>query len=71
MKLEDNKNKTISLRLSVEDYKYLSIVAYMGGMTISKYLRTLASASINAVKLNVQQGKIKIEDFETIFDNQL
>lgn len=71
MKLEDNKNKTVSLRLSVEDYKYLSIVAYMGGMTISKYLRTLASASINAVKLNVQQGKIKIEDFETIFDNQL
>lgn len=71
MKIEDNKNKTISLRLSSEDYKYLSIVAYMGGMTISRYLRSLASASINAVKLNVQQGKIKIEDFETIFNNQL
>lgn len=69
--LQDNKDKKISVRISDKDYKYLSVVAYMAGMTVSKYIRTLCDASINALKISEAKGQVKIEDFKTLFDDKL
>lgn len=69
--LQENKDKKISVRISAKDYEYLSIVAYMAGMTVSKYIRTLCDASINALKISEAKGQVKIEDFKTLLDNKL
>lgn len=67
--LAENKDKKISVRVSESDYRYLAAVAYMAGMTVSKYIRTLCDASINAVKLSEKQGKVNIEDIQTLLDD--
>lgn len=69
--LQDNKDKKISVRISDKDYEYLAVVAYMAGMTVSKYIRTLCDASINALKISEAKGQVKIEDFKTLLDNKL
>lgn len=67
--LEENKDKKISIRLSESDYSYLQALAYMAGMTVSKYIRTLCDASINAIKLSEKQGKVNIEDIKALLDD--
>lgn len=69
MKLSENKDRKVSIRFSDSDFNYLSAVSFMTGMTVSKYIRTLCDATINAAKLSERQGKLNIEDFKTIFDN--
>jgi predicted DNA-binding protein len=67
--LEEQKNKKISIRLSDSDYLYLQALAYMAGMTVSKYIRTLCDASINAIKISEKQGKANIEDIKTLLND--
>lgn len=67
--LTENKSKQITFRISENDYEYLSAVAFMAGMTVSKYIRTLCDASINAVKLSEKQGKVNLEDIKAIQHN--
>lgn len=67
--LTENKSKQITFRISDTDYEYLSAVAFMAGMTVSKYIRTLCDASINAVKLSEKQGKVNLEDIKAIQHN--
>lgn len=67
--LTENKNKKISIRLSEIDYNYLQALAYMAGMDVSKYIRTLCDASINAIKLSEKQGKVKLEDIQAVLNN--
>lgn len=67
--LSDNKDKRITIRLTESDYKYLSVISYMAGMTVSKYVRTLCDASINAMRLSESQGKVNIEDFKAVLDD--
>lgn len=69
--LQENKDKKISIRLSENDYSYLQALSYMAGMTVSKYIRTLCDASINAMKISERQGKINIEDIKTLFNDKL
>lgn len=69
MKLEENKDRKVSIRFSNSDFDYLSAVAYMAGMTVSKYLRTLCDATINAAKISERQGKLNIEDFKAVRDD--
>lgn len=69
--LSQNKNKTISLRIAEEDYKLLKVVAYMTGQSVSKYVRMYIDSSINALKMQIKQGKITNEDVETIFNDKL
>lgn len=64
--LTPNKDKKITFRLSDEDYQYLNAIAFMSGMTVSKYVRTLIDASINAIKVAEKQGKVNLEDFKTV-----
>lgn len=71
MKLTENKAKTISLRISEKDYKYLTYASYIAGMTTSKYIRTLCDATINAVKIQEAKGVIKSEDIETVCNDKL
>lgn len=67
--LTENKDKKISIRLSESDYMYLQVLAYMAGMTVSKYIRTLCDASINAMKISERQGKVNIEDIKALLDD--
>lgn len=69
--LQDNKDKKISVRISEKDYEYLAVVAYMAGMTVSKYIRTLCDASINAIKISEAKGQVKLEDFKALFNDKL
>ena len=69
--LQDNKDKKISVRISEKDYEYLAVVAYMAGMTVSKYIRTLCDASINAIKVSEAKGQVNIEDFKAILNDKL
>ena len=67
-----NKDKKITVRLNDEDYFYFQCIVYQSGMqTVSKYIRALLDASINAVKLAEKQGRVNLEDFKTIFNDKL
>lgn len=67
--LQENKDKKISIRLSENDYFYLHALAFMTGMTVSGYVRTLCDASINAVKVSEKQGKVNLEDLKAILND--
>ena len=69
MKVETKKTKKVEIRVSEDDYKYLKVAAYGMGQSISGMLRMISQASINAAKIQVQQGKIKIEDIEVLYNN--
>lgn len=71
MKLENNKEKVVSVRINENDFRYLRVVAFMAGMTVSKYVRTLCDASLNAVKVAEKEGKVNIENIEAIFNDKL
>lgn len=68
-KVKKATTKQISIRLNNEDYKYLRVVAFMAGQNPSRYLKLLADASINALKLQITQGKVNLADFKTVFDD--
>ena len=67
--LQENKDKKVSIRLSENDYLYLRALAYMAGMTVSKYLRTLCDASINAMKISEAKGQVNLEDIKALFND--
>lgn len=69
MKVEKKKTKKVEIRVSEDDYKYLKFAAYSMGQSISGMLRMISQASINAAKMQVQQGKIKLEDIEALYNN--
>jgi uncharacterized protein (DUF1778 family) len=69
MKTEKKKNARLEIRLSEEDLKLLKIASYMIGQTPSSTIRMFIDSTINQVKLKIKVGEIKIEDYETIFDN--
>ena len=69
--IKEKKDKRITMRLSYTDYEYLGVVAYMAGMTISQYFRTVLNASIAAIKVQEKKGTVNIEDIKAIFNNKL
>ena len=71
MKVESKKTKKVEIRVSEDDYKYLKLAAYSMGQSVSGMLRMISQASINAAKIQVQQGKIKIEDVEALYNDKL
>lgn len=71
MKLTDNKDKRLEIRISEEDLKLLKICAYTIGQTPSKMIRMFVDTTINAMKIKIKHGEIKLEDFEGIFDDKL
>lgn len=69
--IDEKKDRRITIRVSASDFDYLAAVAYMAGMNVSKYLRTLAQASISAAKVQEQKGVFKLEDIKTLFNHKL
>lgn len=67
--ISDNKSKTVQVRVSESDHKYLLIISKMVGMTPSQYVRSLIQATVNAAKVQEQKGALKVEDFEGILDD--
>lgn len=67
MKVTENKSKSITIRVTAEDYAYLLALSKMTGtLSISEMVRQNLQSMINAVKINVQAGKINLDDFKTI-----
>lgn len=62
----DKKEKTISLRITPEDYDYLFVVAYMTGMTVSAYMRTVLNGCVAAVKTARKTGQLPEDQFSAI-----
>lgn len=69
--LEKKKDKVLTVRVNTNDYDYLEAVAFMAGMTVSRYVRTLIDGSVNACKMAVQGGKISLENIKAVRDNKL
>lgn len=69
--IDTKKDRRITVRISEDDYQYLVAVAYMAGMNVSSYLRTLAQSSISAAKVQEQKGAFKIDDIKSLFADQL
>lgn len=65
------KEKSVTFRLSEEDFLNLKFVANMAGMSVSQYIRSLAYSSISAVKVMKSQGKVSNEDFKAVFNDKL
>lgn len=65
------KEKSITFRVSEEDFINLKFVANIAGMTVSQYMRSLAYSSISAVKVMKSQGKVKDEDIKAVFNDKL
>lgn len=71
MKLTPNKTKRLEIRLTEEDHKLLKICAYTIGQTPSSMVRMFIDSTLNAMKLKIKQGEIKLEDYEALFYDQL
>ncbi len=69
MKLTENKNKRLEIRVTEEELKLLKIAAFTIGQTPSKMLRMFIDTTINALKLKVQKGELKLEDYEAILND--
>lgn len=65
------KEKSITFRISEEDYSNLKFVSNMVGMSVSQYIRSLAYSSISAVKVLKSQGKVTNEDIKAVFNDKL
>lgn len=71
MKLEKNKDKVVSIRVSDDDYRLLYYASFSAGMTVSKFIRSICDATVNAVKVQRQKGVVTDEDIKAICDNKL
>lgn len=71
MKLTENKTKRLEIRLTEEDHKLLKVCAYTIGQTPSSMVRMFIDTTLNAMKLKIKQGEIKLEDYEAIFNDKL
>ena len=67
--ISENKTKTVQVRVSETDHKYLIIISKMVGMTPSQYVRSLIQAHVNAARIQEEKGALKVEDFEAILDD--
>lgn len=65
--IKDKKDKTMTFRLSQEDFEWLEKASYSMGSTPSKFVRQLIQMSINAQKA-AEQGIKTARD--TLASNQ-
>lgn len=61
------KSKSITIRLTQDDYNYLKAVAKLAGQNVSGYIRMLANMSITAIKTKIKTGEIKDADIKALF----
>lgn len=63
------KNKSVTVRFTENDYKYLKAVAKMAGQNVSGYIRMLSNMSITAMKSKIKMGEIKDADFKALLND--
>jgi uncharacterized protein (DUF1778 family) len=63
------KSKSITVRFTENDYKYLKAVAKMAGQNVSGYIRMLSNMSITAIKTKLRTGEVKYEDFQALLND--
>lgn len=69
MKTSTNKDKRLEIRINEEDLKLLKVASYCIGQTPSQMVRMFIDTTINGLKIKIKQGEIKLEDFETLFND--
>lgn len=69
MKVTENKNKRFEFRISEKDLRYFRVAAASVGQTPSQLVRMFVDSTVNAVKLKISQGELKLEDYEAILDD--
>lgn len=60
------KTKSVTVRFTENDYKYLKALAKLAGQNVSGYIRMLSNMSITAIKTKVKTGEVKHEDFKAL-----
>ena len=63
------KTKSVTVRFTENDYKYLKALARLAGQNVSGYIRMLSNMSITAIKTKVKTGEVKYEDFQALLDD--
>jgi len=63
------KTKSVTVRFTENDYKYLKAVAKLAGQNVSGYIRMLSNMSITAIKTKVKTGEVKYEDFQALLND--
>lgn len=60
------KTKSVTVRFTENDYKYLKAVAKLAGQDVSGYIRMMSNMSITAIKTKIKTGEVKNEDFQAL-----
>jgi len=63
------KKKSVTVRFTENDYKYLKALAKLAGQNVSGYIRMLSNMSITAIKTKLKTGEVKYEDFQALLDD--
>ena len=63
------KQKSLTVRFTENDYKYLKAIAKMAGQNVSGYIRMLANMSITAMKTKIKTGVVNDADFKALLDD--
>lgn len=69
MKTSTTKSKKLEVRINEEDLKLLKIASFCIGQTPSSMVRMFVDSTINSLKIKIQKGEIKLEDFQTILND--
>lgn len=69
MKTTQNKTKRLEIRISEEDLQLLKIAAYCIGQNPSQMLRMFIDSTINALKIKLNAGELKLEDFKSVLND--
>lgn len=69
--LKEKKDKTMQIRISNDDYKLFKIASYTIGQKPSQMVRMFIDTTVNALRLKVNRGELKIEDYESIINDKL
>lgn len=71
MKVEAAKDRKISFRINQADYDYLEALAFMAGVSVSRYIRMLIDGSVNACRIAEKEGKINLENVKAVRNDKL
>ena len=63
------KSKSITVRFTDDDYKYLKAVAKLAGQNVSGYIRMLSNMSITAIKTKIRTGEVSDADFQALLND--
>jgi uncharacterized protein (DUF1778 family) len=63
------KTKSVTVRFTENDYKYLKAVAKLAGQNVSGYIRMLSNMSITAIKTKIRTGEVSDADFQALLND--